>query len=1212
MEVPSCKYQVLLEDEFQKQSLFARNSQVPFFSSLTGTIVGKTETLDPRFWVSSLVSPVLFSSAIMNITPLLPRRMFLEIGPHSILAAPIRDICLDEHTHLMYASAMTRNHNGESSILHAIGSLYQHGTILDYTKLFPSGKILSDLPTYPWDHEASFWYESRVSKDWRFRKYGYHGLLGLRILETTDIDPCWRNLLDVEDEPWLRDHKIQNNVVFPFAGYCAIAGEALRQISGNETGYCLENIKARSALILDESGANEIVTALRSCQLSDPSGTNAWMFTISSRSGSSWVVNCEGVVKPGRTRKPAAPRKDACLRALQPSRFYEAFADVGVHLGPTFQRLTSVMCSATAHLARGKIGSPAFDKDQTYALHPCAIDACLQLILIAKVRGLCRNLTDLTMPTLIEGIEVTQGPSEMEAIAWSPDENGSIGLECRAGGMEVMRLSGMHVTTIDGNEEPKAASMSARLEWRPCLDFVDHSTLFTPPPFRRDKTALQEEMTWLCIVDSLQTLEGLIAKQPHFNKYLAWLFRQVSEVQSSKDPLLQGSRDALQLSRVAKAQMIEARCNEILSMSKNDPVTECTWRIWRNVEDIFTGRAEALDILMQDNLLTDLYSNYSFDHSRIVQLLAHKSPTLRILEVGAGTGGTTQTFLHELIDPDGNPMYSLYTFSDISAGFFPRARERFVTAPNMDFRIFDISRGPLEQGFEAQTYDLILAANVVHATPVLQDTLRNLKVLLRPDGYLIMTELAGSLRANNYLFGCLPGWWLGEGDARSETPSVAVERWDQELKSAAFTGVDTVVYDAPAPYQSCAVMVTRPQLMVEKIRRDRPVVIICENPDCSIATTLLKALLDASYRVSVSTLGESMPTDSDIVSILDLESGVLEDISSSKFFTLQNFIRDHSSPKMLWLTLPSQIYCKDPSAAQFIGLARTIRSELAAPLFTLELESSEPEFGMLTVQLLGHIRAGPDNEKSPDYEFALYREKIHVGRYHPVQLAKASRGHGDHGSLENISRYADAMPSQPIGQSSESVLKDHAGVDVLASTDDLNVSELPRPKDIPYVSNDLNDHRLSASLTCHSNSGRITEITNHSGQQPLDINTPPERQNLSLHSEAAYVLTGGLGGLGRSIATWLIERGARALMFLSRSASSKFEDSKFSEELQSLGCSVFAISGEVQNGKDVQRAVSAPGRTIKGVIHLAGILRVGLTFRSTSALSLTTSRTLLT
>ncbi|KAJ8066765.1 hypothetical protein OCU04_004153 [Sclerotinia nivalis] len=97
---------------------------------------------------------------------------------------------------------------------------------------------------------------------------------------------------------------------------------------------------------------------------------------------------------------------------------------------------------------------------------------------------------------------------------------------------------------------------------------------------------------------------------------------------------------------------------------------------------------------------------------------------------------------------------------------------------------------------------------------------------------------------------------------------------------------------------------------------------------------------------------------------------------------------------------------------------------------------------------------------------------------------------------------------------------------------------------------------------------------------------------LHLDGEASYLLTGGLGGLGKPIATWLVEHGARSLIFISRSAGKKVEDQEFFRELESSGCSVSTVAGFVESMEDVQKAIGLAPRRIAGVIHLAMILRV--------------------
>lgn len=128
---------------------------------------------------------------------------------------------------------------------------------------------------------------------------------------------------------------------------------------------------------------------------------------------------------------------------------------------------------------------------------------------------------------------------------------------------------------------------------------------------------------------------------------------------------------------------------------------------------------------------------------------------------------------------------------------------------------------------------------------------------------------------------------------------------------------------------------------------------------------------------------------------------------------------------------------------------------------------------------------------------------------------------------------------------------------------------------------------------------RVVQDGNHIGKVvvrvPEDSSTltsMPKHSELRLKNTASYLLTGGLGGLGKVIATWLVEKGARSLVFLSRSAGKTQQDQEFFQELQSMGCDVRAVPGRAESVEDVGSAVSQAPYPIKGVIHLAMVLRV--------------------
>lgn len=98
--------------------------------------------------------------------------------------------------------------------------------------------------------------------------------------------------------------------------------------------------------------------------------------------------------------------------------------------------------------------------------------------------------------------------------------------------------------------------------------------------------------------------------------------------------------------------------------------------------------------------------------------------------------------------------------------------------------------------------------------------------------------------------------------------------------------------------------------------------------------------------------------------------------------------------------------------------------------------------------------------------------------------------------------------------------------------------------------------------------------------------------HISFCKDGAYLLVGGLGGLGRAVAQWMVENGARNLVFLSRTAGDGDNDSKFVYDLELQGCQSLLIQGDVGNLADVKRAVAASSQSIKGVIHMAMLMKV--------------------
>jgi acyl transferase domain-containing protein/SAM-dependent methyltransferase len=170
-----------------------------------------------------------------------------------------------------------------------------------------------------------------------------------------------------------------------------------------------------------------------------------------------------------------------------------------------------------------------------------------------------------------------------------------------------------------------------------------------------------------------------------------------------------------------------------------------------------------------------------------VEAAARASKTkrpFRILEVGAGTGATSATLL-PLLDP----RRSAYVFSDVSDLFLTRAREKFAGFPFASFSLFDLEKDLESQGFEPHSFDVIVAANVVHAARDLDAALKRMSLLLAPGGVLVLVEATHHHAWFDFTTGLIEGWQHFADDLREVHPLLAAEQWQDALSERGFCEV---------------------------------------------------------------------------------------------------------------------------------------------------------------------------------------------------------------------------------------------------------------------------------------------------------------------------------------------------------------------------------------------------------------------------------------
>jgi acyl transferase domain-containing protein/SAM-dependent methyltransferase/acyl carrier protein len=235
-------------------------------------------------------------------------------------------------------------------------------------------------------------------------------------------------------------------------------------------------------------------------------------------------------------------------------------------------------------------------------------------------------------------------------------------------------------------------------------------------------------------------------------------------------------------------------------------------RVMPVLTDIVTGRTPAVDVIFPDSSLEFVEGVYKYntvaDHFNgvvgdcVLALLRRRlehdpASRVRVLEIGAGTGGTTATVLRRL-RPHADHVDE-YCYTDLSRAFLIHGAQQFgPEAPYLRCEILDVSEPVAAQGFDECGYDLIIATNVLHATKDIRTCLRNAKALLRPGGAIVVNEIAGYTVFGLLTFGLLDGWWLYDDVELREKggPGLTPQMWSSVLRWEGFTGVEFPARDA--------------------------------------------------------------------------------------------------------------------------------------------------------------------------------------------------------------------------------------------------------------------------------------------------------------------------------------------------------------------------------------------------------------------------------
>lgn len=402
----------------------SERSTIEMISSVTGLPISESLTSSPAYWRANLESPVLFSDAMQT---LLTGRQYhlIEVGPHSALELPIKQICqkLDSDSEHVYSSTLSRFKDSAVSLLKCIGDLYLHGHGIAFERVnitrsslssnakksrTHKGRVISNLPKYNWHYGALLWCESRMSTEFRNRKHPRHDLLGSRIPGGPGGMGLWRNVLRIKDVPWLVDHKMGQSIVFPATGYLAMAIEALSQLhlidSSENPAITLRHVHLVSALHLGSQDSEvELFTQMALKHMSNTSSSSVWWdFEITSYLDQKSTVHVRGMVGFDNITQSPDYRTFLTGVDLGPQAvrtWYGQLAKEGLNFGPSFQSLEEIhnpriqnSRQTVAKIRPLHGGGEDLERQSEYILHPISMDALLQTGIISSAQGVIHEL----------------------------------------------------------------------------------------------------------------------------------------------------------------------------------------------------------------------------------------------------------------------------------------------------------------------------------------------------------------------------------------------------------------------------------------------------------------------------------------------------------------------------------------------------------------------------------------------------------------------------------------------------------------------------------------------------------------------------------------------------------------------------------------------------------------------------------------------------
>ena len=1000
---------------------------------------------------------------------------------------------------------------------------------------------------------------------------------------------------------FLDDHRIHGTVVVPGAAHVSMLLSALSagQDASGGRGCALQDVTFMQALVLPDTERPRVVQLGLERAAPDASTFQIGSF-LGEGDEPEWVVHASGRASGVALREASLAGtaidipglRAASLRHHTGEDFYSDFWKMGYTLGPSFRWIDQAWVLDGEVLCELRHPVSAEEASQ-YQLHPGLIDSCFQLIgFVSGSPSGSPAADELFVPFHIDSFNFYQRPAPGERL-WchvKRQASGSQGGSSLTADIRILDSKGHLLAAVAGFQVRRTrrdvflrlGDTSYRdwmysVEWQPQDRSESLPADYMPPAqvltqgLTRFASELGAELDVTAYGELLRHLEELSLSYVHHAFQQLWgsfqeswklpaeaLMRHMGVVNRHQrlflrllEMLEEGGflrREASQWEFLGKARP-ESPESQRAALLTRYPAQRAELALLeqcaRQLPAVLRGEVEPLQVLFpggDPSALSALYS--SSVGARALNLMTQKALALalaqlpagrrvRILEVGAGTGGTTSYLLSIL-----NPEQTDYVFTDVSPLFTERARGNFGSHRFVQYEVLDIEKSPEAQGFEAHQYDIVVAANVLHATQDLRQAVQHVRRLLVPGGLLLVIEGTERQRWLDLIFGLTDGWWRFTDQAlRASYPLLASPQWRTLLSECGFEGTDVVVPKQDSPQ---AVIVARASAArVSPIAADagRWLVFTDEGGTGQKLSGLLR---ERGAQCTLVRVGERYEQHAD-------GSFTIRPTQGEDYHALVAAMRTA------------------PESWRGVVHLWSVDSPRASDSLTLEELAAASPAGCQSVLLLVQGLLKTQAAQLPSLWLVTQgAQAVEPGAGVPGLAHAALWGMGRVIALEHPELNCVRVDLDPAAPDAEALCRE-------------------------LFSSEKEDQIVLRGKSRHV--ARLKPFT-ASDERPGTLST----ENLSFHPDGTYLLTGGTGGLGLLTARWMVQKGARHLVLLGRSdAEARTRAER--EELAKLGAEVVLVQGDVSNREQLAGILDQMDRTmppLRGVIHGVGVLDDGI------------------